>query len=89
VSWRLHSWFGRSKAMGKQADFAGIHALAQRLSFFDHAFSSGDSLRLWMTATLLGQTTLWVAFQCAFWHCLDCTSRRVRGWKGFGVNVRV
>ena len=25
------------------------------------------------------QTSLWIAFQCSFWHSLDCTSMDVRG----------
>ena len=87
VSWRPHSWFARSRAMGKQVWIAGIQASIQCLILFDHAFCLGDSPGSLRTLALMEQIVLCVVFQCALWHSLDCTSRRAYGRKRFSAKV--
>ena len=76
VSWRPHSWFARSRAMGKQHRIVGAQASIQRPIFFDHAFCFGVSPTSSMPVELMEQVALCVVFQCVLWHSLDCTSRR-------------
>ena len=64
--------------MDVQAAMVEVQTFIQRVIFFDHSFSLGDSLRFWRIVAWAVQVVLWRAFQCAFWHALDCALGHVR-----------